>query len=46
MIYLLLIILSLVVIFCLYLAVACIFAAGSENALPDLEDIEAGKRIS
>jgi len=40
MILFLLILSGIGVIFCLYLAIACLLAASQENVLPDIEDIE------
>jgi len=34
---------GLVTLFCLYLVVACLFAASREHDLPDVEDVEVGE---
>lgn len=33
-------------IFCIYLAMACLFAAARENSLPDIEDVETRESCS
>jgi len=46
MLKLLLIFVGLVTLFCLYLVIACLFAAAREHDLPDIEDVEVGETSS
>jgi len=43
MLTLFLIFVGLITLFCLYLAIVCLFAAAREYDLPDIEDVEVGE---
>jgi hypothetical protein len=43
MLKLLLIFIGLITLFCLYLAIVCLFAAAREYDLPDIDDVEVGE---